>query len=134
MAVGAVAPSAGRARLAKPHTRLYDSQGNLVRWITAAEERHFVDEEHYEDHFEMRGKTPHKIGIRPRTRNSRIEGDPFDGSPTSLSEFDSWANVGITPGDPGFPANANAVHRAQAKVAAWPHVGDDKAIRVGVRT
>jgi hypothetical protein len=45
----------------------------------------------------------------------------------TLAEIE--ANVGITEGgEPGTPANANLVRRAQFKIAAYPHIFDDLAV------
>ena len=54
-------------------------------------------------------------------------------SPATLTMTDVLAVVGITKGEYGAPPNAKRVQAAREKFAMWPFVGDDRAVRVGVR-
>jgi hypothetical protein len=71
----------------------------------------------------------HAIGIKKRSFHK----SSLDTSDCSLSEFDMQALVGITPGERGAPPVYSLVAAAEDKVAAWPHVGDPKAVRVRPR-
>ncbi len=70
------------------------------------------------------GKTQtHAIQLRTPECETRID-------PATLSFADMRANVGEIGGN----AKAGRILRAREKVAAWPTVGDTRAVRVGIRT
>lgn len=54
-------------------------------------------------------------------------------SAATLTFADAQAVVGITKGEIGAPANTKRVQAARDKFVAWPFVGDNRAVRVGVR-
>ena len=66
------------------------------------------------------------LSITEPRLNSPTAGCP---APAAITASDMEANVGITRGEVGALANRGRIKAAQAKVAAWRSVGDDRAMR-----
>lgn len=100
-----------------------------MRWITPLEVEQMAHTT--EAAFELRPDGPRQIGIQligPKVCQEAKHNDAC-----CLTDSDAQANVGITNGEPGTPARRSTVARSQIRVAFWPIVGDDRAVRVGPR-
>lgn len=110
--------------------RLYNEDGSFSRWIPPAEVEQLKAEKKIESAYEMRGNTERFIGYQIIGKHA-VEAGRQD--QCSLTEHDAEANVGITRGEIGQGPIMSVVARSQERVAAWPYVGDTKAVRVGPR-
>lgn len=136
------------SRKRKPTVRLYDEQGNFTFHTSPEDAQEKLVSGLYEEAYEMRGDTPHWIGIKKRTKPGRPS---LDGSSTSLTLQDVLANVGADSstdeshrpvyrargrdgqrtGRAGHARSATA--RAQNRINFWPYVHDQKAVYVPPR-
>jgi hypothetical protein len=121
-------------------TRLYNSQDAFEKWIDEKQVRHLRLLGLIEDRYERRGE---KIAFTAAPSRELVKkGYKFTGvrlkgfkpnqlmSNTSITTADVQANVGITRGYPGEPANENRVKQAQKKIQVWPEVGDTKSVNI----
>ncbi len=103
----------------KQSVRLF-REGLFCCWIEPGEAEEMLESGAADLFFETRAGKKRQIGIEVRG-----PGTVGEKSPTSITEADMLANVGITEGEgPALPA---IVFRAQAKIRAWPTVFDDRA-------
>jgi hypothetical protein len=121
-------------------TRLYNSQDCFEKWIDDKTVQRLTLLGLVENRYERRGD---KIAFTAAPSKDLLKkGYKFTGvrlkgfkpnqlmSDTSITPSDSLANVGITRGFPGEPANEARVKQAQKKVEVWPEVGDTKSVNI----
>ena len=117
---------------------LHNFEGKLRRYIPTSEADALVkagDAEWRCLHCARRSHRGRCVGRKEHEMALQLRGPERSKSDSraTLTFRDSQANVGITKGKYGARPNAKRVQAARNKVAAWPFIGDTRAVRVWAR-